>query len=353
MKIDHLIVGQGLAGSLLAWHLLAKGRRILVVDRDEAVTSSKVAAGLATPLPGMQFSLPDGFEETLDFAKKTYWDIEETIGRQFFHHCRIVRLFAGDKEFAKWNQRLSNPERTERYREFHDSLQINENWFHAENGGIELKKGGWLNVADFVEALRIHLLERLAYAIGKVDSREIQNLPDGGVKWKNITAGNIIFCEGWRATENHYFEAIPMNSARGDILRCRCETIKDEQRIINRHGWLLPLGHGEFRAGASYDHDFQDTAPTEAGRKIVEEKIKGILLPEYEVMSHASAVQPIIQRSRVFMGRHPEFPDIVYFNGLGSKGVINAPFQTHALVEHLTESKPLQESVDIQRHFTF
>ena len=91
--MDYLIVGQGLAGSLMAWHLLQRDQRVLVVDRDEPVTSSKVAAGLITPIAGQYFSLPTETDEHLNFAKKTYWDIEELSGQTLFHHIRIARFF--------------------------------------------------------------------------------------------------------------------------------------------------------------------------------------------------------------------------------------------------------------------
>ena len=54
MRTNFLIVGQGLAGSLLAWELLARGKRVFVVDRDEPDTSSKVAAGIVTPITGQR-----------------------------------------------------------------------------------------------------------------------------------------------------------------------------------------------------------------------------------------------------------------------------------------------------------
>ncbi|MDF1756108.1 MAG: FAD-binding oxidoreductase [Verrucomicrobiales bacterium] len=351
MKVDHIIVGQGLAGSLLAWHLLQRGRKVLVVDRDEAVTSSKVAAGLVTPVSGQQYSLPEGIEETLTFAKQVYWDIEEELGQQYFHHLRIARLFGGKRDIEKWAKRLSDPGQKSRYESFAEKLEIDQSLINAPFGGIEVKNGGWLNVAAFVEGIRQYLLERLAYAVGTVKSRDVQCLPNGGVQWRNITAQNIIFCEGWKGVNNHFFGRIPMNNARGDILRCRAKLPEGESRIINRNGWILPLGNGEFRGGSSYDHHYLDEYPTKKGRAEVEEKIRVILKEDFEVIDHQSAIRPIIKRSQVFMGRHPEVNDIVYFNGLGSKGVLNAPARTLALVEHLTEGKPVPRVNDIQVQF--
>ena len=52
-----LIIGGGLAGTTLAWRLHERGLPFLIVDRDEPGTSSKIAAGLVTPLTGMRMNL--------------------------------------------------------------------------------------------------------------------------------------------------------------------------------------------------------------------------------------------------------------------------------------------------------
>ena len=52
MKVDFLIIGQGIAGSTLALELLKREKTVLVVDRQDAGSSTRVAAGLVTPLTG-------------------------------------------------------------------------------------------------------------------------------------------------------------------------------------------------------------------------------------------------------------------------------------------------------------
>ena len=47
-----LIIGQGIAGSCLAWELKRRGAEFTVADRPVAETASRVAAGLVNPLPG-------------------------------------------------------------------------------------------------------------------------------------------------------------------------------------------------------------------------------------------------------------------------------------------------------------
>ena len=176
MKVDHLIVGQGLAGSLLAWHLVNRNQRVMVVDRDEIVTSSKVAAGLVTPISGQQFSLPEGLPERLQFAQKTYWEIEEKIGLEFFHYRSIARLFRDLEDEMKWQKRMSSP----RYVGFHSSLDVDSNLVHATNGGIKIDRGGWLDLPNFLRGIQRLLIETLSFAVGDLRAEEITILPEGG-----------------------------------------------------------------------------------------------------------------------------------------------------------------------------
>ena len=60
MLYDFLIIGQGLAGSALAYQLLQAGQKVLVIDNQYANSASRVAAGLLNPITGNEM-------------KKTWW----------------------------------------------------------------------------------------------------------------------------------------------------------------------------------------------------------------------------------------------------------------------------------------
>ena len=56
MKKDFLIVGQGLAGSFLAWNLLDRGKFISVVDDNHKECSSLAAAGMGSQIIEKHFT---------------------------------------------------------------------------------------------------------------------------------------------------------------------------------------------------------------------------------------------------------------------------------------------------------
>ena len=56
MHVDYLIVGQGIAGTVLSYTLLEKGKTALVIDKNQAQTSSKVATGICNPITGRRWA---------------------------------------------------------------------------------------------------------------------------------------------------------------------------------------------------------------------------------------------------------------------------------------------------------
>ncbi|MEC5125912.1 FAD-dependent oxidoreductase [Verrucomicrobiales bacterium BCK34] len=345
MKVDAIIVGQGLAGSLMAWQLLRGNLRVLVVDRDEAVTSSKVAAGLLTPLTGSRFNLSEAVIERLNYALNFYWELENDHDAKFFHHQTIARLFRNPGEKKAWEDRLrKDPAKLE---EFHSPLGALHDSINATEGGFEMKRGGWLDVPQFLEVTRQHLLERISYAIGDLSADDV-SITDTGVRWKNVEASKIIFCEGWMGNQNRFFDWITMHPALGEILDLKIPSLESENRIINSGGWMIPRGDGIFRAGSTYQHDFDRIEPSDEGEAEVMQKIRSITSAPIEVTGRKAAVRPIIKRSQVFMGVHPEHSNVAFLNGLGSKGVMNGPWYAARLAQHLFTNAPLPEEADLR-----
>ncbi len=344
MKTDFLIVGQGLAGSLLAWHLIESGQRVLVVDRDEEETSSKVAAGLVTPLAGGRFHLPPGLPERLDDARRFYWDLEERHGIGLFHHLRISRLFKDAGEAELWAKKTAMPDPD--FDRFHGPLRSQSEQINAPFGGFEMRESGWLDLPAFLDLTRRMLLERASYAIGRVDSTEVLPSADE-IRWKNVSASYVVFCEGWQARTNRFFDWIPMRPTSGAILDLEIPDLAEEDRILNRGAWLLPLGGGRFRCGSTYSG--QSLPERELARAEILGKLARITGVPVRVTGQRQAFRPTIRRSQVFMGTHPTHARVAFFNGLGSKGVVNGPWHARALVRHLLHGEPLPPESDLSR----
>lgn len=69
--VDYIIAGQGIAGSLLAWFLLQRGKQVLVVDPQVAGTSSGVSGGMIDPVTGRRIVKTWMADTLIPFARKT------------------------------------------------------------------------------------------------------------------------------------------------------------------------------------------------------------------------------------------------------------------------------------------
>jgi glycine/D-amino acid oxidase-like deaminating enzyme len=68
------------------------------------------------------------------------------------------------------------------------------------------------------------------------------------------------------------------------------------------------------------------------------------------VVAHQAAVRPIIRESRALIGLHPVREKLGFFNGLGSKGSLHAPFFARQLAAHLVDGAPLEPEADVRRN---
>jgi glycine/D-amino acid oxidase-like deaminating enzyme len=335
-SLDYLIVGQGLAGTVLAWNLLQRGRSVLVLDREEDSTSSKVAAGLINPITGRYLTKSWRVDETLPVAFEFYREVERITGARFLHEMPVVRLFKSDDEMARWEKRRLNAD----YRDyFYDDPSP---WLAAEvvdcaRGGFATRSSGYLDTEMFLAASRVVFRERDCYRVG--DS------------WEAIAASTTVFCQGFEAQRHPLFDWVPFKSAKGEILTLEIDAPElPRDRIYNRGVWLLPTADGQFRTGSTYSWNPLDGIPTAEGRESIELRLREWLRVPFEVVGHRAAVRPIIDASKVLMGRHPAHDDFAFFNGLGSKGVSNAPFFAAQLADHLCGKGLIDPEVDLRKN---
>ena len=108
--VDFLVVGQGLAGTVLAWRLRERGARVLVIDREEGPNSSRVAGGLITPITGRQLAKSWRIDESWPVARSFYREMESRLGCSFFHELPVARIFRGEEELSRWTAKRDRPE---------------------------------------------------------------------------------------------------------------------------------------------------------------------------------------------------------------------------------------------------
>lgn len=343
-----LIIGQGLAGTAVAWRLWERGAPFLLVDRDEPVTSSKIAAGLLTPITGMRITLNENYGPRLLQAVPFYRHKERLLGRRFLYSRPAVRLFKDEQEPKKWARRADDPAVQAFVQQRPRVPLVNPGLFNGSHGGFQMKHAGYLDTAAYLAASRDFFARPGHWRKANFNLDDLVVTADG-VHWQGESFNEVIFCTGWEAMKNPWFDWVPFAPARGTILTARAD-LPGERRIINCGCWLLAREDGTLRLGSTYETKFDHSCPNEADSvKLagLKEQIGRFVKVPVTFLDQQTAVRPSITQQRTLIGRHPAKPRVAFFNGLGSKGTLLSPHYSLRLVEHLLDGRPIPAAMDV------
>ncbi len=114
--------------------------------------------------------------------------------------------------------------------------------------------------------------------------------------------------------------------------------------------FLLPMGNQHFKAGSTYEWKDLTNEPTEAGRESIIQRLDKLIFANYTIKNHRAGIRPATSDRRPVLGFHPENKSISLFNGLGTKGVMLAPYFAAEMLKLLTTTNhSLSREVDIKR----
>lgn len=318
MKYDLLIIGQGIAGSTLALELLRHGVKVLVVDRQDEGSSSRVAAGLVTPVTGHGLNPAWRQDEYLPVAEQFYRSLETEVGGNFYHSCEVVRVFRTEREREKWRSKDASHHRWAEEKELADGD------VRSDFGSLEMNGGAWLDTQKFLIAVQKKLTALNCYRVDDFRELDVEFTPEG-LCWKDVTAEKVILCQGAYGLQNvGWFGDVPHRCAKGEILTVKLDGLPSDTRY-HADGWLGARDDGTWKAGATYDWENLNSEVTAEGRAEVLKKIASWCDLPMEVVAHEAGVRPIIRNSRPVIGLHPKNEALGFFNGLGSKGTLMAP----------------------------
>ena len=350
-RINTIIVGQGLAGTALAWALHMRGQRILIIDRGDADSASRIAAGLVTPITGKRLAKSWRLDEFDPVAERFYRKVETRLQHSIYERVPIVRLFQSDNELSLYEtKRIEFEELTE------PISNVDPSCFDSSHGGFTMPTAARLNVRDYLDSSRRYFVERGEY---QQDAIDIDNrlsltdngvsLTDNGVSLSGIEADRIILCQGNDLNQNRWFKDIAIDPAKGEVLQVHIPGLREE-RVINGGVWLSRAGHEVYDVGSTYHRRVIDNVPSAEGRDEIVEKLRQFLRQPFEIIDHRAAIRPISSARVPIVGLHPEHPRVGIFNGLGSKGTLQAPYFAEQFADFLLGQGTIDNEVSLASH---
>lgn len=342
MKIDYLIIGQGIAGTLLSYSLMEAGASVLVMDEYKPNSASRVAAGVINPVSGRRFTISWQYDEIYPVAVETYRRMEDLLGVAVFKERDIWNVLPSEQLREAFMERTSGlaymhvPE-TDRY----------EQWLHQPFGAAVIK-GGTVLLHNLLPAWRAYLQQQHVLREERIDLNALEI--NDTIVYKDIQARRIIFCEGAQIVANPWFKQIPFLLNKGEVLKVKIPGFHTED-IVKRSITLVPQSPEVYWVGSTFAWDYPDEEPTQDKREFLEAGLQQLLKVPYEVLRQEAGVRPSGTDRRPMMGIHPEHTAIGIFNGLGTKGTSLAPAMAAQFTAHLLKGEPLWPETDIKRFF--
>jgi len=318
-KFDFIIVGQGLAGTLLAHDLLELEKSVIIIDTHLKASASRVAAGLINPV-SMKRCIPAMPSNYLTTAFNRYSDLEDKLNSRFIFKKPLLRLFDSLETKDLWIDKYENKQMYLYIDNF-----CAENTFHFlrdEFSSAVVKPAGYLDLKEFLATSREYFRDNDVLVEEKFDFSEFNKKH---ISYKNLKAEKIIFCDGFRIKENPFFDYLPIAPTKGELMQIKIPSIEDFDKIISKGIYIIPNGNYEYTVGATYNRTDLTENLTEDGQQFLRDKLDEVLNVEYEIISSVAGVRPTVKDREPLIGMHKEFNDIGVFNGLGARGVLNAP----------------------------
>ncbi len=346
-QINYIIVGQGLAGTILAQTLLKQNKSILVIDEPALSNASRIAAGLYNPVVFKRLVKSWMADELIPCMDEFYAGAEKLLNQKFYFKKRIVKPFAEEQERTLWEKKVN--EEVGRYLSaiIFDHFQ-NES-IHNPLGVSEILEGGNLNTALFLNCFRNYFSQNDCLLEETFDYNRV-SFSENKVVYKDIEADKIIFCEGYKTIDNPYFSWLPFKLTKGEILTVKIPDFKiDDEFVLNKGVFILPLGNNIYKVGATYEWNDLTEKTTEKGKLELEDKLKKVIKLPFEIIDQQAGIRPTVLDRRPLIGIHSENNKLAVFNGMGTKGVMLVPHFANQFADFLINNIPLNKEVDIDR----
>lgn len=345
MQIDYLIIGQGICGTFLSYYLQQEGKSILVMDDRRIASPSRIAAGIINPVTGRRLVTVWRVDEVLPYAWKAYQEIGHALDITAISQRNIIDFFPNPFMREGFLQKIETGDQY--VHAFPEQNHFNE-FFRYDFGCGEIRPVYTAHLENLLPAWRRRLEEQQLLQEETFDMEQLELVEDG-IRYKDIRAKKIVFCDGTTSFESPYFRQLPFAPNKGEALVVEIPGLP-EHHIYKKSMMIVPMWEKDlFWVGASYVWDFENADPTTEFREKTELVLKEWLRLPFTVTEHRSGLRPATLERRPFVGIHPQHEQVAILNGMGTKGCSLAPFFARQLADQCCYGSPIAADADVRR----
>lgn len=343
-QVDYIIVGSGLAGIAFCEELKAHNKSFIVFD-NSSQQSSTVAGGLYNPVVLKRFTPVWKSREQLDLAIPFYKRIEKRLHVKLDYKTPVYRLFNSIEEQNNWfaasdkkglSGFLSNK-----------IIQNSNKSIDAPYGFGKVLETGRIDTSKLIEVYRKDLIDNQKL-ISEAFNHDNLNIQSDKLVYKNIDAKHIVFSEGFGLKKNPFFNYLPLTGTKGELLTIHAPDLKIDY-VLKSSVFLIPLGDDMYRVGATYEWTDKTNTISEEAKEELVCKLKTFLRCDFTIVNQVAGIRPTVSDRRPLVGCHQLHKNLFVLNGLGTRGVMIAPYIAKQLYNYIEKGDSLEPEIDIER----
>ncbi|MFK6999747.1 NAD(P)/FAD-dependent oxidoreductase [Flavobacterium oreochromis] len=342
--IDYLIVGSGIAGISFAEIAKSNGKSIRVLE-DFSTNSSRIAGGLYNPVILKRFSEVWKAKEQIDSSIPFLNALQVKLKTNFVFPIPVFRKFASIEEQNNWFQACDKPNLSP----FLSPKIIHKKYesITSDFGFGEVLSTGYLEISSLIDAYINYLKAEDSFINERFDYKSIEFFEEYLV-YKGMSYKNIIFAEGFGLVNNPFFNDLPLDGTKGELLIIKAPNLKLDV-VLKSSIFILPIGNSLFKVGATYNWEDKTDTPTEEGKNELINNLKELIDCDFEIVQHFAGVRPTVKDRRPLLGTHPVYKRLHILNGLGTRGVMLGPWLAHNLFNFLEKGVELDRNISTER----
>ncbi len=345
MKVDYIIVGFGLAGMAFVAELEKAGKSFIVFDNNENAPS-RIVGGMYNPIILKRFTPAWMSHEMWQYSLPFYQELEKKFKKLYITPIEIKRILHSIEEQNNWIVASDKAVMSEYMQPEISNKQVTG--ILSPYGFGKLKNVGRVEGEELLNDYKKYLVAKKQF-LEKSFEYEHLIVRDDKVQYLNIDADQIVFSEGTYLHQNPFFNYLPMREAKGEMLVIEIPDL-DIDFTIKSGVFMVPFGNNKYVVGATYNWEDKTFNSTKEAREELERKLNSFLKLPYKIIDYKVGLRPTIKDRRPLIGRHPKYPNLAVLNGLGTRGVIIAPYLAKSLFNHLEKQESILKEMDIKRY---
>ena len=347
--VDFIIVGQGIAGTNLAFQLLKNQIPFHVFDQPAQVpNASAIAAGIINPITGRKFVKSWMIETLLPQALSTYHQMESLLEAPLITSIPVLRALTSQGEYSDWEGRLSNSA----YQPFMaetSNIGNTSSLLHPTVGYGQVLQSARIDTAALIPLFKNYLLQQSKISIEPFQYDQVQIHPEY-LTYQNFKTQHLIFAEGAGIQKNPFFPSDLIRPNKGQVLIIHTPNATTTlDRIVKQSIFVVPILKSTYWIGSTNENHYSTFQPTPEGKAHLVGKLQKVFMPKYAIVNHLSGLRATVKDRRPILGTHPDHPRIHLFNGMGTKGASLAPYWSEQLLNHILSNQPLDSIVSYHR----